>query len=73
MKLCRGIFTGHRRETRRLVVAISLSGSAVNFSLTVRRKEQEHRSRQRCCILNPTLKIMLILQKKLNSSNKYTS
>lgn len=26
--------TGHSRETLRLVVAISLSGSAVNFSLT---------------------------------------
>lgn len=29
------VLTGHRRETLRLVVAISLSGSAVNFSLTV--------------------------------------
>lgn len=27
-------FTGHIRETRRLVVAISLSGSAVSFSFT---------------------------------------
>lgn len=29
--------TGHMRETRRLVVAISLSGSAVSFSLTERK------------------------------------
>lgn len=27
-------FTGHMRETRKLVVAISLSGSAVSFSFT---------------------------------------
>lgn len=35
-----GVLTGHRRETRRLVVAISLSGSAVNFSLTVGKKKK---------------------------------
>lgn len=37
-----GLLTGHKRETRRLVVAISLSGSAVNFSLTARRKEKQN-------------------------------
>ena len=30
--------TGHIRETRKLVVATSLSGSAVSFSLTAERK-----------------------------------
>ena len=31
----RRLFTGQSKDTRRLVVAISLSGSAVSFSLTV--------------------------------------
>lgn len=31
---CNVSFTGHISETRRLVVAISLSGSAVSFSFT---------------------------------------
>ena len=37
------IFTGQSRETRRLVVAISLSGSAVSFSLTGGTRGQERR------------------------------
>lgn len=39
--------TGHRRDTRRLVVAISLSGSAVNFSLTVMRIRKVQRWTER--------------------------
>lgn len=35
LKFTDGFFTGQSSDTRRLVVAISLSGSAVNFSLTV--------------------------------------
>lgn len=35
LKFTGGFFTGQSSDTRRLVVAISLSGSAVNFSLTV--------------------------------------
>jgi hypothetical protein len=31
------LLTGHIKDTRRLVVAISLSGSAVSFSLTLKR------------------------------------
>lgn len=38
------MFTGQSSETRRLVVAISLSGSAVSFSLTAEAK-QKHKNR----------------------------
>jgi hypothetical protein len=34
------LLTGHIKDTRRLVVAISLSGSAVNFSLTLKKREK---------------------------------
>lgn len=43
------VFTGHRRETRRLVVAISLSGSAVNFSLTARKKTTQIKNKNYNC------------------------
>lgn len=33
--------TGHSSDTRRLVVAISLSGSAVNFSLTMENEQTD--------------------------------
>lgn len=35
------LLTGHIKDTRRLVVAISLSGSAVSFSLTLKRREKK--------------------------------
>ena len=38
-----GLLTGHIKDTRRLVVAISLSGSAVSFSLTLKRRKKNNK------------------------------
>lgn len=57
------LLTGHIKDTRRLVVAISLSGSAVSFSLTLKRKKNFFKKNFNCDILNRITEIGIILFK----------